>query len=589
MSTTWWQPAPTEASTDAPATLRHLPPLVRNATNGVMAFPAARLATVQDLRSTLTSDNPVARHGYVKLWTAQSVDLRRLLDPPPPLPPRGEGNVGRNGDPAGVAEAASLLQARREALARRLLVVLQPPPAVLLCAAGPLDWPARLFPYQVTGIHALLDTPSLLLGDEMGLGKTVQAIAALRILLYRREIARALIVTPASVLSQWQQEIARWAPDLRVMAIHGEVRERRWQWQYHAHITLTTYETLRADCLGDRHGPGAVPWDVVVLDEAQRIKNRDVEIARLCKRLPRERAWALTGTPLENRLDDVASILEFVTGSPVPVEGPALRGLLNQYQLRRRKADVLHDLPPKLVTDLLLPMTPAQRRAYDRAEQESIVELRERQEVRIAHILALLTRLKQLCNFAPNGESAKLDDLRQRLDELTADGHRALVFTQYTGEDSGARRLASALRRFSPLLFTSDLTLDARRDVLDRFQHGKHDVLILSLRVGGQGLNLQCASYVFHFDRWWNPAVERQAEDRAHRIGQTQPVNVYRYMMADTIEQRIQDVLRRKAELAALVVDTASLDVSRLLEKDDLYRLFGLQAHPTRHEDEEGC
>ena len=323
-------------------------------------------------------------------------------------------------------------------------------------------------------------------------------------------------------------------------------------------------------------GPGTVFWDVVVLDEAQRIKNRERRVSSLCKRLRRARSWALTGTPLENRLDDVASILDFVTGAPAPSDGPALRAALNQYQLRRRKADVLRDLPPKIITDLPLPMTPAQRRAYDRAEQEGIVTLQTMGEVRIELILSLITRLKQLCNFAPNGESAKLEDLRRRVDELVADGHQAIIFTQYTGEESGARRIAAGLRRFSPLVFTGELSLDARGEMIERFQHGEHPIMILSLRAGGQGLNLQRASYVFHFDRWWNPAVEWQAEDRTHRIGQTQPVHIYRYLMADTIEQKIQQVLQRKTDLFTQVVDTASLDLSRLLTKGDLLDLFGL-------------
>ncbi len=552
------------------------------------------IATTHQVRGAgYTIDMVRGQVGYVKMWRARSVDLRRLLFASSaysyPLQEGDAGQIVGKGRPGDVREdrpeaPIDPAAARLFALARRLAAALQPTPESLLQVHGPLQWPASFYPYQQTGVQALLQSSHLLLADEMGLGKTVQVIAALRLLLRRREIERSLIVVPASLLPQWRQELARWAPELRVMTVHGSPEDRLWQWQYRAHVTLTSYETLRSDMTGsDNCGPCREEWGVVVLDEAHRIKNRHTDIARICKRLPRRRSWALTGTPMENRPEDVISILDFVTGNTLArsnllASGAALRGVLSQYQLRRRKADVLKELPPKIVTELTLPLTPTQRRAYDRAEKEELIALRQK-DVRIENVLAMITRLKQICNFSPtDGASAKINDLAERLEELAAEGHRALVFTQYADDQAGAQRIAQALREFAPLVYTADFSAQERERIIARFrQDDRHKALILSLKAGGQGLNLQCASYVFFFDRWWNPAVEQQAEDRAHRLGQTQPVHIYKYLMEETIEQRIDTVLKSKVQQFDHLMDGATIDTRSLLDKQELFDLVGVE------------
>ncbi len=451
-------------------------------------------------------------------------------------------------------------------------------------ANAPQNWAGELMPFQQDGVRALLEMDRLLLADDMGLGKTVQAVAALRILAARDKVGPALVVAPASVLDQWRRELAKWAPELSAIVVRGSMDDRTWQWRARKDVTLVGYETLRSDVgrIPALRPPGEA-WSAVVADEAQRIKNRN-DTSQAVKSLARTRSWALTGTPVENHEDELASIMEFVDhrkdAPPARYHpGPALLKRHRELQLRRRKGDVLADLPPKLETKLTVALRSDQRQSYDVAEQEGIVYLRSLgANVTVQHILELITRLKQICNFDPKtGSSRKMDDIKDKLQEISARGNKALIFSQYANDISGVGAAARHLQEFDPLALTGEIPVEERFSIVERFRTSdRHKAMIISLRAGGVGLNLQEASYVFHLDRWWNPAVERQAEDRAHRIGQTAKLSVIKYICADTIEQRIDRILDEKQQLFDELVDDVSLDLSIRLSRKELLGLFGL-------------
>jgi SNF2 family DNA or RNA helicase len=456
-------------------------------------------------------------------------------------------------------------------------VHLAPLPVVPLPLNG-LAWRAPLPPYQQVGIARLLTDPGVLLADEMGLGKTIQAIGALRLLLQRGADEPALIVVPAGLVLQWRRQLREWAPELTLSTCIGAPEERWRRWKAPAQVYLTSFDALRGDmALPAPFGPRRRVWQVVVADEAQRIKNAHTAIAATVKALPRRRAWALTGTPLENRPDDAVSILDFVAPGLCD-RGAMIAGLrraLALVQLRRRRVDVLPELPSKTVFEVAPALLPVQRAAYDIAHRQGLVWLRSLgAALRVTHVLELILRLKQICNACPRtGASAKLEDLAWRLHDVAAAGEKALVFSQFVAEPFGAEAIAAVLKPLNPLLLTGRMSSVMRDQAVTQFaaEPGRR-VLVASLRAGGLGLNLTAASVVVHFDRWWNPAVETQAEDRAHRIGQTRPVQVFAYLTPDSIEQRIGEILDEKRALFADIIDGVTTASLRRLDLPTLLR-----------------
>jgi SNF2 family DNA or RNA helicase len=438
------------------------------------------------------------------------------------------------------------------------------------------DLPHALYPYQAEGVSFLARRKSALLADDMGLGKTVQTIVAMRTLLGTGHITRALVVCPAGLKTNWKAEFDRWAPEIAVAVVQGASEQRRVQWNGPAHVLIANYELMR----NDLELMPSRPLDLIVLDEAQRIKNAETSTSKAIKAIPRKASWCLTGTPIENGLSDLASIVEFLDADVAVAEDcepEAARAQLGSFVLRREKTTVLTELPPKTAHTVRMELTQSQQEAYQLAEEAGTVYLQNLGEtVTLQHVLALLTRLKQICNYDPaTGESAKLEYLRDSLDVIVQRGEKALVFSQYK---QTLDFLAEHLSAHDPLMYHGGMTRAQKDDVVQTFKSDEsRPLLLISLQAGGVGLNLQEASYVYHYDRWWNPAIERQAEDRAYRMGQTRPVMVHRLVMTGTIEERVDKILEDKETLLTRFNEGESPDrPDASLSDGDYFGLLGL-------------
>jgi SNF2 family DNA or RNA helicase len=464
----------------------------------------------------------------------------------------------------------------------RLLYLLQPSLEDIF-ANKQVSLPFQPYDYQLSGIAFLMPRDSALLADEMGLGKTAQVLIALRLLFHAGLIHNALIVCPKPLVINWSRELRLWAPDVPFEVITGDTETRRAIWHVsNCPLKLINYELLTRDV--EEVGDEKVQFDVVVLDEAQRIKNKDAKTAQAVRSLHRRRSWAMTGTPIENRIDDLVNIFAFVDPDRIPPETPArqLPGLTSDCILRRTKEEVAGDMPPRIIRDTEVELTPAQRAAYDRAEKEGVIHLDSLGEtITVQHVFELVMRLKQICNFDPlTKQSAKLERLLADMAEVAESGRKAIVFSQWV---EPLEYLALALAEFDPLQYHGKVPHKERQGILDHFKNDptKH-VLLMSYGTGSVGLNLQFTNYVFLFDRWWNPAVEDQAINRAHRLGQKSPVFVTRFLSQGTIEGRIHEVLERKRRLFNDLIEQNGPPPSLGLTEDDVFGLFEIQSRPRR-------
>jgi hypothetical protein len=459
---------------------------------------------------------------------------------------------------------------------------------------------AELRPYQARGVGWLQSLADLGLGgilaDDMGLGKTLQTIA---LLADRPGDRPHLVVCPVSVVGNWERELARFAPALEVVRHHGAERETEVDGFPPGAVVVTSYGLLRLDA----ELLTAVDWDVVALDEAQQVKNHLTQAAQAARRLKATVRLALTGTPVENRLAELWSILDLTTpgllgpftrfrreyAAPIerwqdPDATRRLRRLTGPFVLRRTKADptIAPDLPDKTELTVTCALTREQATLYQAAVDEVFAaDLGEGIERR-GRILKLLTALKQICNHPAQylgergplpGRSGKLARTLELLTEVVGAGDRALVFTQYRrmGELLAAH-LAETLEVPDVPFLHGGVSRAGREAMVDAFQHddAASPLLLVSLKAGGTGLNLTRATHVLHFDRWWNPAVEDQATDRAYRIGQHRAVLVHKLVTAGTLEERIARMIDDKRALADAVLGEGEMWLTEL--DDDALR-----------------
>ncbi len=569
---------------------------------GEEAVTARELAAFAKLKAPLVR----FRGEWVAVDPRELAEIRRRVSEGPTrtrlveglkLALAGETTIDGHAAPV-IAEGqvARLLERVRDAA-----TVPQPAPAALL---------ATLRPYQERGLAWLRTMAALGLGgclaDDMGLGKTVQILA---FLLHRAEVAPddrrpALLVAPTSVVGNWEREIARFAPSIPIVRHYGAGRARVARALGEATvataaapIVLTTYGVARRDVAL----LSSLAWSSVVLDEAQNAKNAASATAKAVRTFRGAHRFALTGTPVENRLAELWSILDFANPGllggleafrrdfAVPVERFAnaeaaarLRRVVAPFLLRRLKSDpkVIDDLPAKNEMDVFCTLTREQATLYQAVVDEELRLIKESQGIqRAGRVLAMLTALKQICNHPAQylGErgplarrSGKLARITEMLEEAMAAGDKALVFTQY--REMGDRLVAHLEEHLGvDVAFLHGGTTKRARDrLVEEFQADpqRARVFVLSLKAGGTGLNLTAASHVFHYDRWWNPAVEDQATDRAYRIGQKRNLQVHKLVCAGTVEDRVAQLLTKKRALADAVVGAGERWITELADAE---------------------
>ena len=395
----------------------------------------------------------------------------------------------------------------------------------------------------------------------MGLGKTIQTITAIKSIYEAKGIFRCLIIVPNSLLFNWLAEFQVWFKEVNPTILIGDKKNRFVQLDISSGIVLATYEQIR---IAIEDNPNLRKFDLVVLDEAQKLKNKNSKTHLMLQLLKKDKTWLLTGTPLENNIQDVVSLFRFMSKEILsdPTDYLKIKNDITPYIKRRLKKEVATELPDLIEQEVLLEMSPQQKSEYSQ-----IYDNRENYD----SMFEVLNELKQICNFSSkNKSSSKLEMLELIIEDVYENNGKLIVFSQYV---ETLLEIEKRLNFKNLFLFHGGLNQEKKNSIIEKFKSIQESATILvSIKAGSVGLNLQEASTVVLFDRWWNPSIENQAIGRAHRIGTTEPVTAYKFLTIDSVEQKLDVILKSKQQLFDEIID----DQESISQKINLKEILDL-------------
>jgi SNF2 family DNA or RNA helicase len=463
-----------------------------------------------------------------------------------------------------------------------------------------IHFPCKLFNYQIEGIKFLISKEFALLADQMGTGKTVMSITAARILFLKGNIKKAVIVVPSNLITVWEEHLKKWAPELVFITLNEKKSGRALLYMKESHIYLISYDTLKNDYKHskDRLKEFSKDIDLIILDEAHNIKNPDAIKTKAVKFLAGSSKirWALSGTPLQNNLKELISLYEFLNPQykkPAGITEEEAKELIKPVMLRRLKKDVLKDLPEKLPPEIeKFELSPLQQAEYDYVlgrETERLQEIYDRFKgeknfrfIMKQNLIKSIQKLRQICNFPTKGiDSPKMERLREMVIELIKDDEKVVVFTNFVkaGVEKIVKNLSFYINPDYIVVYHGGMKPEEKKEAVRQFRENKKKyVFIGTIGTAGEGLTLVESSYAVFFDLHWNPAKIWQAEDRIHRIGQKNRVNIYNFIMKNTVEEKIVQKLEEKRKMIENVIDGIERKEEELITIEELIDFVGLKA-----------